>query len=126
MTKDAAWHKDAYELIALQTYVKGLCQRINDWEVLYDQIFSEQISVRVKQLCHALDLQLDWVDPDTSYEADVKEFVNALSSLVVPTGDGHEWSGALAFQFLEHLVELHGTASDRSALAYLMQLYIHP
>lgn len=39
------------------------------WEEKYDLIFSEKISGKA---------QIDWYDPDTTYEEDVRAFVDAL------------------------------------------------
>lgn len=45
-----------------------------DWEQKYDQIFSDDISVKVFNL-----VRLDYCDPDTSYEEDVTAFINAFN-----------------------------------------------
>ena len=43
------------------------------WEIIYDKIFSEEISKRVWQLYN-----FDYYDPNTSYEEDVLAFLNAF------------------------------------------------
>jgi len=45
----------------------------DSWEDKYDQIFSQRISRRVREL-----INLDYCDPDTSYEEDVTAFVSAF------------------------------------------------
>jgi hypothetical protein len=47
------------------------------WEAKYDLIFSKDISRKVFDL-----IDLRYYDPDTSYEEDVKAFVNALNEKV--------------------------------------------
>lgn len=44
------------------------------WETKYELIFSDAISERVFQ-----EIQLDYCDPDTSYEEDVTAFINAFN-----------------------------------------------
>lgn len=55
-----------------------LAQRIRDsngtWETKYDIIFSDDISGAVR----ATSIDVDWVDPDTTYEDDVCAYVAAL------------------------------------------------
>lgn len=57
---------------AMTIYV-GSAQYNIDWEITYDKIFSENISRKVLNL-----VDLDYCDPDTSYEDDVKAFVSAF------------------------------------------------
>lgn len=44
------------------------------WEEKYDRIFSEKISRKVFSL-----IRLDYYDPDTSYEEDVRAFIDAFN-----------------------------------------------
>jgi hypothetical protein len=44
------------------------------WNEKYDQIFSEKISRKVFDL-----IRLDYYDPDTSYEEDVRAFMSAFN-----------------------------------------------
>jgi hypothetical protein len=44
------------------------------WETKYHIIFSEHISGRVSEL-----IELDYYDPDTSYEEDVRAFMDAFN-----------------------------------------------
>lgn len=55
---------------------------IDYWEVAYDLIFSSHISKRVSFLVSKLGMSLDYYDPDTTYEEDVKAYVAALESFV--------------------------------------------
>lgn len=43
------------------------------WETKYDLIFSERISRAIHNM-----ISLDYYDPDTSYEEDVKAFIYAI------------------------------------------------
>lgn len=43
------------------------------WDTKYDLIFSENISRKIFSL-----VRLDYYDPDTTYEEDVKAFISAL------------------------------------------------
>ena len=45
------------------------------WDTKYDLIFSDDISIRIFNL---VDLS-EYYDPDTSYEADVTAFIEALN-----------------------------------------------
>lgn len=44
-----------------------------DWEQKYDQIFSDEVSVKVFNL-----IRLDYCDPDTTYQEDVEAFMRAF------------------------------------------------
>lgn len=46
-----------------------------DWEAKYDFIFSPEFSVYIRD---TLGFRLDYYDPDTSYEEDVRAYVTAL------------------------------------------------
>ena len=48
------------------------------WEIVYDRVFCKKCSVRVFELCNDMGSRLDYYDPDTSYEEDVKAFIYAL------------------------------------------------
>lgn len=43
-----------------------------DWETKYELIFSDDFSLRLQKLYH-----IDYYDPDTDYESDVRAFVSA-------------------------------------------------
>lgn len=45
-----------------------------DWETVYDLIFSDDISVAIRET----GIDFRYCDPDTSYEADVKAYVSAI------------------------------------------------
>lgn len=47
---------------------------IDDWRMKYDLIFSEEISGAIA----ATGFSLDYYDPDTSYEEDVRAYVDAV------------------------------------------------
>lgn len=44
-----------------------------DWEITYDRIFSRKLSERVFKL-----IDLNYYDPDTNYDEDVKAFIQAF------------------------------------------------
>ena len=46
-----------------------------DWETKYDLIFSDQISKKISET----NINFEHHDPDTSYEDDVKSYVNSLT-----------------------------------------------
>lgn len=43
------------------------------WEIKYDLIFSKHLSHRIRDI-----VKIDYYDPDTSYEEDLKAYVDAL------------------------------------------------
>lgn len=53
-----------------------------EWELVYDAVFSESISDRVRELIKIIGMRLDYYDPDSSYEEDVMEYASALNSFV--------------------------------------------
>lgn len=63
---------ELYDLVIKIYYDENL-----DWEQKYDLIFSERISQEVFRL-----IDLDYCDPDTSYEEDVKAFVYAFENVM--------------------------------------------
>ena len=60
-------------IISIYDQAKRIYDSDIDWELKYDLIFSEDISKRIFSL-----INLDYYDPDTSYEEDVRAFMNAL------------------------------------------------
>lgn len=67
------------ELRTLNNKVQRLTNEENvDWDLKYDMIFSENISRKVFSLLKELGSPLDYYDPDTSEEEDVKAFSDAL------------------------------------------------
>lgn len=62
------------ELRDLHAYAKKVFDDDTiDWELKYDLIFNENVSRRVFSLT-----QLDYYDPDTTYQEDVTAFMNAF------------------------------------------------
>lgn len=51
------------------------------WYVIYDEIFSKEVSQRIHALLHELHIHFDYCDPDTTYEEDVRAYVDALARL---------------------------------------------
>lgn len=64
-----------------------VCEQIQDSnlddEQKYDLIFSENVSRQVFSLCREMGKSLDYYDPDTTYEEDVRAFVHALQDYVL-------------------------------------------
>ncbi len=64
--------------------ITELAKRIRDsdleWETKYDLIFSNHISVRLRNIAEGLGFEVKYYDPDTSYQADVIAFVDAYSN----------------------------------------------
>ena len=66
----------------IQEKLEKLNKKANDiyndtllsWEEKYDLIFSNEISKKVFSLIH-----LGYYDPDTSYQEDVRAFINAFN-----------------------------------------------
>jgi hypothetical protein len=52
------------------------------WEKAYNAIFSDRVSKRVYELLRRIGSSMDYYDPDTSYEEDVRAFASALSAKV--------------------------------------------
>lgn len=71
------------ELRDLHAQVNEVYESNLSWETKYDLIFSERLSRRIFGL-----IRLDYCDPDTSYEEDVKAFVEALNDRLREVGDG--------------------------------------
>lgn len=63
----------------LKLYIKTLdiYHSERSWEDKYDQIFSKKISSKIYKL-----IDLDYYDPDTSYEEDVNAFTLAFSNYI--------------------------------------------
>lgn len=66
------------QLVSLNIKVQRLIEEEIDWEMKYDLIFSKDISRKVFDLFEELNLKLDYYDPDSSYEEDIKAFAYAL------------------------------------------------
>lgn len=49
-----------------------------NWEIKFDLIFSVDVSLAVREL-----IDLDYVDPDTSYEEDVQAYMSAFNEKMV-------------------------------------------
>lgn len=64
-----------------------VCDEIQDShltaEEKYDLIFSEQVSRQVFMLCREMGRPLDYYDPDTTYEEDIRAFVSALRGYIL-------------------------------------------
>lgn len=65
------------ELIILNKEANEIIDSELSWEEKYHLIFSSRISSKVFDL-----INLDYYDPDTSYEEDVLAFINAFNSRV--------------------------------------------
>jgi hypothetical protein len=59
------------EKIRIYERAKRIVRSDLEWDQKYDMIFSEEISKKFR---------LDYYDPDTSYEEDVRAFMDALDS----------------------------------------------
>jgi len=51
------------------------------WDDVYDDIFSIHMSERIHKLLNDLSISFDYCDPDTTYEEDVRAYVDALARL---------------------------------------------
>ena len=69
-------------LLQLVNTAINLAER-NDisWKFKYEMIFSVRISQQISILLQCFSLKLDYYDPDTSYEDDVKAYIRALEEL---------------------------------------------
>ncbi len=53
-----------------------------DWSVLYDFVFSEETSGAIQAALHRLGYgRMDYYDPDSTYEEDVRAYFNALEDV---------------------------------------------
>lgn len=52
------------------------------WKVAYDFVFNEKVSGAAREALSELNSQLDYYDPDMSYEEDVCAFADALSDKI--------------------------------------------
>lgn len=64
------------EFIKLADQARTIAESEADWETKYDLIFSPYLS----QVIRSLEIQFEWYDPDTTYEADVRAYVSAISA----------------------------------------------
>jgi hypothetical protein len=65
---------DLVKLNNILIFVNEIYNSDIDWEEKYDLIFTKSVSLYVIR-----EISLDYYDPDTSYEEDVKAFVNAFN-----------------------------------------------
>lgn len=63
-----------HELQTLHSEINEILNSTLSWATKYDLIFSDMYSKRIFALTH-----MDYYDPDTTYEADVRAFVDALN-----------------------------------------------
>jgi maltooligosyltrehalose synthase len=66
--------KQIKKFIKLTNLAQKIMNSEADWETKFDLIFSDMIITKIRKI----DISIDWYDPDTSYEADVKAYVYAL------------------------------------------------
>lgn len=81
------------ELVNINNYVQRLVFRASNvvgeaaryeaWKNIFGLIFSNSVSTRARELFEFLNLEFDWHDPDTSYEADVCAYARALNEKVI-------------------------------------------
>lgn len=67
-------HEIPREFIALAREAQRICDTDASWETKYDLIFSEALAKRMSAL-----VRLDYYDPDTTYEEDVRAFCRAAT-----------------------------------------------
>lgn len=65
------------EFLQLVAVIDNIMRSSQDWSVKYDLIFSPGISRRIE----ALGYTPDYCDPDSSYEDDVRAYVDAVNEL---------------------------------------------
>lgn len=66
---------EARQFIKLARAAQLLAESNAPWETKYDLIFSPDVSGAIKKT----GIRLDYCDPDTSYEEDVRAFVSAAT-----------------------------------------------
>lgn len=66
--------KQIKKFIKLTNLAQKIMNSEADWETKYDLIFSDMIIVKINKT----GIGVDWYDPDTTYEADVRAYVDAL------------------------------------------------
>ena len=74
------------ELLNLNSKIQRLMnedEKVINWELKYDLIFSEEVSRKVFFLVKELGTSLEYYDPDSSYEEDLRAFSEALASKLV-------------------------------------------
>ena len=52
------------------------------WELAFSHVFNASVSGRIADLCKFANLKLEYYDPDTTYEEDVRAYADALNDLV--------------------------------------------
>lgn len=70
---------DEQNLLVILNKVDSIYQSEADWEYKYDRIFG--MSKEISSLLKSLNLTLEYYDPDTTYEEDVRAYVNALGEV---------------------------------------------
>lgn len=66
--------KQIKKFIKLTNLAQKIMNSEADWETKYDLIFSDMIIRKVDKT----GINIAWYDPDTTYEADVRAYVDAL------------------------------------------------
>lgn len=74
------------ELLNLNNKIQRLMNEDEEevnWELKYDLIFSEEVSRKVFSLIREIGTSLEYYDPDSSYEEDLRAFSEALAYKIV-------------------------------------------
>jgi hypothetical protein len=68
-------HEKYRQFVRLAREAQRICDTDASWETKYDLIFSEDISTRMRDI-----LDVEYYDPDTSYQEDVRAFCAAMTA----------------------------------------------
>lgn len=71
------------ELRQLAATVEQIVGSTADWKTKYDLVFSDNVCVRIRQLLDELGCSLNYYDPDTTYEEDLRAYADALKEKMV-------------------------------------------
>lgn len=71
---------------ALRAIVKELTEMVASdsltWEEKYDEVFGGEIGNRIQEVLSSLEIRMNYYDPDSGYDDDVRAYCSALETLV--------------------------------------------
>jgi hypothetical protein len=75
-----------FEIRHTTDYILRIYESDLNWEDKFDLIFSPYASQSLTLQLKAFGLEIDWTDPDTSYQEDVTAYIRGLEKIVPVLG----------------------------------------